>query len=174
MRSVCIFRDVIRFNSRSFRTAFEPQILPAHPLETERSVRRKLTTSQPSVILTSKDISAASHPCEWPAHNVYRKANHARGSFFDTRRDAFLSTRNSAVDDYVKLDVDKQCDSLTQMSNTSGPASSRLVSIDKIEGDFCRALVISAADWTELVAKILTLFAGPCRVRAQDSGLRQS
>lgn len=57
---------------------------------------------------------------------------------------------------YVNFDIPKLCD----VAAGSGDTKSPIVSIDKMEGGFCKALLMKKADGTEVVAKLPTKLTG--------------
>jgi hypothetical protein len=66
--------------------------------------------------------------------------------------------------------VEKLCEVVTGVG-AAGPVSSRVVSIDKIEGGLYKAPVMSKDDGTKVVAKIPTSFAGPPRLNTESEAV---
>ncbi|KAI1977055.1 hypothetical protein LOZ53_002478 [Ophidiomyces ophidiicola] len=58
---------------------------------------------------------------------------------------------------YAKFNVDELC----SVAAASGGSESPIIAIDKMEGGFCKALLMKKADGTEVVAKLPTKRAGP-------------
>ncbi|KAI1928498.1 hypothetical protein LOZ65_001991 [Ophidiomyces ophidiicola] len=60
---------------------------------------------------------------------------------------------------YVKFSINELCD----IAASAGQSKSPVLAIDKMEGGFCKALLMKKADGTELIAKIPSKRAGPPR-----------
>ncbi|EFE30980.1 uncharacterized protein ARB_02174 [Trichophyton benhamiae CBS 112371] len=60
---------------------------------------------------------------------------------------------------YLKFDVPRLC----AVAAAAGPSTSPIVSISKMEGGFCKALLMRKADGTEVVAKLPSRVVGPAR-----------
>lgn len=58
---------------------------------------------------------------------------------------------------YVKFDVSQLCDAAAAVGGTNSP----IVAIEKMEGGFCKALLMRKADGSEIVAKLPSKLAGP-------------
>ncbi|EFR04208.1 protein kinase subdomain-containing protein [Nannizzia gypsea CBS 118893] len=58
---------------------------------------------------------------------------------------------------YIKFDIPQLC----AVAATAGASASPVMSIEKMEGGFCKALLMRKADGTEVVAKLPSKLAGP-------------
>lgn len=58
---------------------------------------------------------------------------------------------------YVNFDISKFCDVAAVVGGTISP----IVAIEKMEGGFCKALLMRKADGLEIVAKLPSKLAGP-------------
>jgi hypothetical protein len=58
---------------------------------------------------------------------------------------------------YVKFDIPRLCDAAAVVGSTKSP----IVAIEKMEGGFCKALLMRKADGSEIVAKLPSKLAGP-------------
>jgi hypothetical protein len=91
-------------------------------------------------------------------------ANHTQGKPID-REDIYKYTNGRFLVDeknqcdrrYVKFDFDRLC----KLASSVGESESRIISVDKMEGGFSKALRMTKEDGTEVIAKIPCPNAGP-------------
>jgi hypothetical protein len=58
---------------------------------------------------------------------------------------------------YVKFHISRLCDAAAVVGGTKSP----IVAIEKVEGGFCKALLMRKEDGSEIVAKLPSKLAGP-------------
>ncbi|KAB8275285.1 kinase-like domain-containing protein [Aspergillus minisclerotigenes] len=98
--------------------------------------------------------------CKPPKHvrNITITSRVAKEELYEYTNGHFLiNEEHQYRQRYVKFDLSQLCDTAAAVGGTKSP----IVAIEKMEGGFCKALLMRKADGSEIVTKLPSKLAGP-------------